>query len=121
MHTDLGKEMVELFISHPEKRLLVQNRADQVVIRAPRNNFSPREKILTIHYLAAEGYIPERFQWLGDMETAQFSGLTWIVENPHEPDSTHKREMVYQVLRVIFLTGLVWLALISYAFLHAYH
>ncbi len=113
-------ELFELSIRRPENHLLIENRADTVFIRAARDNFSPREKRFFVRYLATEGYIPPRYRWFSECEETGYSRLTWSIDGFREPPLAEvRRKAVRQVLRAILGAGLVWLALMIYAFLQA--
>jgi len=105
--------------AHPENLLVIENRPRTVIIQAERDNFSPPQKAYLIRYLAAEGFIPDRYQWFVDPQITHQSGVEWIIEgtvaNPRE--SAH--QALRQILRLIFCLSLVWLVLMSFAFLNA--
>jgi hypothetical protein len=111
-------EPIELCIVHPQNRLLIENHAGSIVIRAAQDNFSLREKTFFIRYLAAEGYIPQRYEWFADAETVPFSGLTWLVDSSWLKQSEPQRTALRQIVRLIFGALLFWLALMTLAFLH---
>jgi hypothetical protein len=115
-------ERVELSIFRPDNFLLIENHAEGVVIRVARDNFSAQGKSFLIRYLAVEGYIPERYQWFVDTNAASNSGLQWIID----PGLTKSREegqrkALRQILHLILWAGVVWLALMSFAFRQALH
>ena len=121
MPTDiLCPARVELSLRRPHNRLVIENRADGVLIHAARDNFSPRARTCFVRYLAAEGYIPARYEWVAEIEKGGCSGLKWTVENsPGWSIAEARRKAARQVLRVILGASLVWLGLMVYAFLHA--
>jgi hypothetical protein len=69
----------EFYIRDLDNLVLVENNTEGVVIRATRNNFSERRKSFFIRQLAAEGYIPDIYQWFSD-PTDNAHGLTWVVD-----------------------------------------
>jgi hypothetical protein len=71
---------IELSILRPENRLRIENFADCVVVRSARRNLSANEKSSFIRYLAAEGFIPDRYQWLGNPDAEFHSGLKWAAD-----------------------------------------
>jgi hypothetical protein len=115
-------ERTQFSLSHPQNFLLIENQGDKVIIRAARDNLSPGAKVCFVRYLAAEGYIPGKYQWLVD-NGAQFnSGLSWLFDDSWiaVPSGSAHRPL-RQVIHVIFYASLIWLALMSFAFLHSQH
>ena len=117
--SNLVPELVVLATAQPENLIIVENHANKVVIRAARDNYSERRKTCFMRYLATEGYIPDYYQWLGDRERP-LCGLDWVADGSLLKDqSSETSQPLRQVLRVLFCAGLLWLALMSFAFLQA--
>jgi hypothetical protein len=114
-------EQVELSIVRPENLVLVENQDGAVVIRTVREDFSPQEKEFWVRYLAAEGYIPEFYQWSGEPDSEWSRGLTWIAGGGGLRAKELQNKALRDVLRLLGCAGLVWLALMVFAFLHAPH
>ena len=112
-------ERVELSIAHPDNLVSIENHEDSVVIRAVRDNFSPREKSFFIRYLAAEGYIPASYQWFADPESECSSRLSWLVDSAKLPAHHSHKKALRQILCLIGWVSLVWLVLMIFAFAHA--
>ncbi len=75
----VGGETALGFSTHnPENFIIIENRRKGVVIRAAQNNFSPRRKAFLIRQLAAEGYIPDRYEQV--TEEAWDRTLVWVVD-----------------------------------------
>jgi|SRR6516165_10449651 hypothetical protein len=108
---------VELSFSRPENQFLIENHADGVRIQAARDNLSAQQKLFFVRYLAAEGYIPERYQWFADPQSGAYSGLEWNVDNSWlaRTDEAQRRAL-RQIVRVLWCATLLWLALMSFAF-----
>lgn len=93
----------------------VEHFAGKVIIRATRNSFSQARKILFIHELAAEGFIPDNFCWYSE-DTMGFA-LDWIVEpSLRVPDSAIRtaNRFMFKLLAggaVLFLLSLLFLFL----------
>ena len=122
MHTRTAfPEQVELSTAHPRSLVSIQNHEDNVIIRAGRNDFSPREKAFLIRYLAAEEFIPARYHWFTDPDSGRSSRLTWIVDRRKSRTGTSGSKALRQILVTIGCTALIWLALMMRAFLHAPH
>lgn len=60
--------------------ILVENHGDSVSIRAVRDNFSERRKALFIHELAAEGFIPDEFQYFTNTDASALLGVRWVID-----------------------------------------
>jgi hypothetical protein len=113
-------KQVELSLSQFNNQVRIENYADSVCIRAARDNLSSRQKLFFIRYFAAEGYIPAHYQWFGDPDAGCFSGLTWTVDNAWlAPADEAQRAALRQIARVLSCATLLWLALMSFAFLRA--
>jgi len=121
MHTGAkASRPTELCIANPENRLRIETQGGGIVIHSARDDFSPREKSLFIRYLAAEGFIPERYEWLADPETAQLCGLTWLVDSSLITQKSERHlKALRQIVRVILCALLFWLALMTFALLQA--
>ena len=115
-------ERSELYVARPDNLVLIENRPDQVVIRAARDNFSDSRKSAFVHYLAAEGYIPERFEWFSIPDEAAASGLSWTIDDSWLANGAGcQRKATRQILRVVLGVGVAWLALVTLAVLHSPH
>jgi hypothetical protein len=120
MHADvLFRERIELSILRPENRLVVENHPGRVVIRTVQRGVSPSQKSSFIHYLAAEGFIPERYQWFDDSPLEFHSNLKWLVDcfRPQvRPFAL--RNPLRRIFSVILCASVLWLALMSLAVMH---
>lgn len=114
-------EQVELTIARAENRVLVENRDGAVVIRAVRGDVSPRQRAFFIQYLAAEGFIPEVYQWCADADSEWSRHVTWITDGEGLRAKRLQSNALRDILRLIGCASLVWLALMLFAFLHAAH
>ena len=66
----------------PELDTLVQvEEADgDVTIRATRDTFSERRKCYFIRELAAEGFIPDSYQWFSLAHSESVRGVRWLID-----------------------------------------
>jgi len=87
-------EQFTLYVPDLDNYILIEHSADGVVIRTTRDNFSEKRKVFFIRRLAAEGFIPDRYEWFSDPEVEGFSGLKWIA-----PASSHESEVGFPSLR----------------------
>jgi hypothetical protein len=107
-------ERVELSTACPENFLLIENHAQEVLIRAARDNFSSQQKLFFIRYLAAEGYIPENYQSLASCQSELESRIKWLVNDSWiESPSGHYRKAQRQILCLIGYAGLLLAGLLS--------
>ena len=90
-------QRTEFYQVFSDNLILVENQEGGVLIRAARQNFSERRKALFIRELAAEGFIPDRYQFFSDTDGFGFFGVRWVidtslVEVPPEVNRTaHRR------------------------------
>jgi hypothetical protein len=115
MHTQIAiPDKVELYLTDLDNHLAIENHADGVVVRASRNNICRKRKELLIRHLAAEGYIPDRYEWFSAPVGDGFLGVTWIAENrpglrPWRRWIT-RRNVCYGCLFILWLLCLIWAA-----------
>ena len=91
--------------------VLVENFGEDVLIRATRNTFSEQRKIYFIRELAAEGFIPDGFQRLPDLDP-QSSKVRWLVDfswlKLHQAIAARANKFM---IRLLASAALVWLGL----------
>ena len=94
----------------------VERSSDRVVVRATRDSFNEDRKIRFIHELAAEGFIPDGYQWYSGDATG--TNLQWVVERrlsgvPESAIRTARRFMIGLLAAgaVLFLLCLLMLFL----------
>jgi hypothetical protein len=74
--------------SRPRNFLRVEIQGRGVVVRAARDNFSPRDKTAFVRYLVAEGFIAERYRRFRADRAELCPRLEWRVDGPSvAPDS----------------------------------
>src|SRR5690348_1892923 len=97
----------------PDNLLLVENYFNEVIIRAARGNFSARQKLFFIRHLAAEGYIPARYQRLDAFEETSRERLTWVVDRTWLSRSATIRHEANRFMYGLLFSGvLLWVAMI---------
>lgn len=107
-------------LSHlcPDNLILVENYFNEVIIRSARDNFSATRKLFFIRYLAAEGYIPARYQRLVEFGEAAAERLTWVVDRSWLTKSVTNRCTANRFMCGVLCGGiLMWLVLIAALFL----
>jgi len=104
----------------PENRFLIQNISGNVIIRAARDNFSSCRKVSFIRYLAAEGYIPDRFESLRSIRSEAGDALRWIIAPQLlEPAISPEKQTNAFMWRLIAEAILLWVGLLVFAFIRA--
>ena len=108
-----------LYIPDLDTHVLIENSADAVVITATRDNLSDRRKSFFIRHLAAEGFIPDRYEWFSEAAQDGFSGVKWIA--PASSNDTQarfswmrkiwpRRNVFYGCTFIVWLCCFVWAA-----------
>src|SRR5229473_5715027 len=98
----------------PENYILVENRQDGVVIRAARKNFSDERKSMFIREIAAEGFIPDHFQWFSDPDANGFTGVKWIIDSSWlRIHAAVRRESERRFFQMIGSATLLWLVVMG--------
>jgi hypothetical protein len=70
----------EFYFPERDTLVLVEASPVEVTIRASRDTFSERRKRCFIHELAAEGFIPDDYEWHSLAVTATSRGAHWRVD-----------------------------------------
>lgn len=99
----------EFYFPELDNLILVENLEDGGVrIRATQDNFSDQRKSFFIRQLAAEGFIPDIFQWWN----GGGAGLTWIIDRSwlKLPAVWTRRARKFMVKLLVF-GGVLWLAM----------
>jgi hypothetical protein len=103
---------VKFHQKNPENFILVENDRNKARIRAAFDNFTEARKIYFIKELAAEGFIPDHYQWFSDPNADGYFGIPWIIDDSWlEVDraGTQRTEMLCR--RMLFLACLLWVVL----------
>jgi hypothetical protein len=111
----------EFYHRYPENFILVENHEAGVTIRAAFNNFSERRRQLFIRELAAEGFIPDEYQFFVNTSASDALGVQWIVDkswlrvHPAVEATAHRRLwMLYLGVLAMAFVMIVWLCLHSH-------
>jgi len=90
--------------------VLVEDLGDKVVIRATRDSFSERHKILFIHELAAEGFIPNTYQFFTELGSP-VCPVDWLLDSSWLRPSPGAMANARRFMRRLLVTAAVlWLA-----------
>ena len=110
-------ERFELYIPDLDNHLLIENNEGGVVIRAARDNLSDKRKTYFIRHLAAEGFIPDRYEWFPDPAEDGFLGVKWVAHAASDDNQAGRhslrkwwtrRNACCGFLIILWLLGLVW-------------
>lgn len=106
---------VHIYIPNLDNDLLIENGPNGVIITATRNNISERRKAAFIRHLAAEGFIPDWYQWFSDPAKDGFRGASWVVAATPEQNKPRslrahctRRNAIYGSLFLTWLLFFVW-------------
>jgi hypothetical protein len=80
MKTTAPSRTMEFCIQRPYNLILVEEREDGITVRAAADDFNEQRKGAFIRELAAEGFIPDRYQWYCGSDSSGYSGVTWIID-----------------------------------------
>ncbi len=104
----------EFYFPDVDTHVQVESSSAAVIIRATRNTFSESRKRRFIHELAAEGFIPDDFDWLSLADSELSRGvhwrldISWLQINPEMTARTRRFMM-----RLLAGAGLLWLAMMG--------
>ena len=92
----------------------VEDRDDLITIRATRDTFNRSARERFIHHLAAEGFIPDEFQWFAFDQGTIARPLCWVIDYSWlELDAGDTARARHFMLRLIGSAVVLWLVLIS--------
>jgi hypothetical protein len=110
----------EFCCHRPENTLRVQCSDKGVLIRAARNNFSPRQRSFFIRHLAEEGFIPDQYRMISDECGGVARGVEWVVDDGAgrmvlDESQVARRTMAFMI-GLFGFAGFVWLILLAVLF-----
>jgi len=110
----------EFYFPDVDTLVRVESSPDEVTIRASRNTFSERRKRSFIHELAAEGFIPDHYEWLSLAGSGLSRGARWLVDVSWLKADPAARACARRfMLRLLAGAALLWLGLMTALLLHA--
>lgn len=110
----------EFYFPDVDTLVQVETSALAVVIRASRNTFSEQRKRRFIHELAAEGFIPDDYEWLSLASSELSRGVRWLVDISWltiDPEVTAQTRRF--MMRLIAGAALLWLVMMAVLLLHS--
>jgi hypothetical protein len=70
----------EFYFPQVDTLARVENSEGTVIIRTSRDTFSESRKACFVRELAAEGFIPDTYQWFSSSGADSFLGVRWLVD-----------------------------------------
>jgi hypothetical protein len=110
-------ERFTIYVPDLDNHVRIENGAGGVVISATRDNFSDKRKTFFIRHLAAEGFIPDRYEWFSEPGENGFFGVKWIVGGISQGNEggfqnirtwRTRRNVVYGCLFIMWILCVVW-------------
>src|SRR5260370_38435257 len=80
MKTAFTSRKYEFCNNEPYNLILVEQNENGVLVRAAWDNFSDRRKAFFIKEIAAEGFIPDRYQWFSNYEENGYTGIRGVID-----------------------------------------
>jgi hypothetical protein len=112
---------IEFYFPDLDNHVLVENRGGKTIIRATRDNCSAKRKVHFVRRLAAEGQIPDQYQWSPESKTGDFLGVDWIIDHSWIGfDPEVRRRATRNVLRLVLFSWVIW-ALLLFWLLFTHH
>lgn len=111
----LPKEF-EFYIADLDNMLLVQCGEDgKVTIRCTKDNLSERRKVFFVRELAAEGFIPDEYQWFSETTTGSLR-VQWLKDWSwvKVPETMTGRSVKLLLAAFVFWLAAVRVAIVSY-------
>jgi len=117
-HT-IDPESFEFYFPDRDTLISVENRTDGVVIHATRDTFSEERKVCFIRELAAEGFIPDDYQWINERSSfSAHSAVRWLVDYSWCTLSSAAVAGTHRFMIKVLVGGaLLWLILMASLFL----
>ena len=72
--------LYDFYFPDVDTLIRVESSPEAVIIRASRNTFSERRKRSFVHQLAAEGFIPDDYEWLSLASSELSRGARWLID-----------------------------------------
>jgi hypothetical protein len=97
----------------------VESTPQSVIIRASRNTFTERRKQSFIHELAAEGFIPDDYEWLSLAGSEISRGARWVIDFSWLRISAASRGLADRFMRRLLGVGFAsWIVQMAFLWLH---
>lgn len=102
-------QTLEFYDARRDTHLRVDVDTDEVLVRATRNTYSPARRACFIRELAAEGFIPDQFQWFNNESSWARIGVRWRVDaNWLEVPRTVMDRATRWAMRALLMLGILW-------------
>ena len=118
----LQPKRFEFYFRDLDNLILVESSEEGVLIRTTRHNVPERRRQFFVRELAAEGYIPDRYQWLAGAGCDGLEPVRWVHDASWlELDPIILQENQSFALRMMIFGGILWLAMMGLLLLTATH
>ena len=118
----LQPKRFEFYFRDLDNLILVESSEGGVLIRTTRNNVPERRRQFFVRELAAEGYIPDRYQWLAEAGCDGLEPVRWVHDASWlEVDAIFLQENQSFARRMMICGGILWLAMMGLLLLTATH
>jgi hypothetical protein len=110
----------EFYFQDVDTLIQVEASSASVIIRASRNTFGDQRKRRFIHGLAAEGFIPDDYEWYSLTDSGLSRGVHWRVDASWlkiDPEVTARTRRF--MVRLIAGAALLWLVMMTVLFLQS--
>lgn len=110
-------DQFEFYFVNLNTQVLVENRDNEVVIRATRNAFSERRKVFFIHELAAEGFIPDIYARFSSIASTSWPKVRWLIDTSWlQPNTLRPAAADRFMIRLLAGAVLLWLGMMVVLF-----
>ncbi|MDD2765476.1 MAG: hypothetical protein PHE83_16060 [Opitutaceae bacterium] len=108
----------EFYFPSLDTLVRVEDSAGEVIIRASRNTFSQQRRACFIRELAAEGFIPDHYQWSLPAGLEASPGVHWLVDTAcFKPDQALAAGTRRFMVQLLASAALLWLLMIGFLIL----
>lgn len=111
----------EFYFPERDTLVLVEASPAAVTIRASRDTFSEKRKRFFIHELAAEGFIPDDYEWYSLAGSELSRGARWLVDPTWLQVNPAATACARRFMVRLLAGGLgLWLGLMAVLLLHGF-
>jgi hypothetical protein len=107
----------DFYFADLDNMVLVQSKEDgSVTIRTTRDNFSDERKVFFLRQLAAEGFIPDHYQWLSDSTKGSFE-IKWVKDRSWVKVHATVTRRTNRIMRALLVGScILWVAIMRVIF-----
>jgi hypothetical protein len=112
--THSNSHSYEFYFPRLDTNVLVEEIDGEVYVHATRNTFSRQRKACFIRELAAEGFIPDQYQWFSLADADSLMGVHWLVDFSWiklDPATLKKTNQFMR--RMFFSAAALWVVMVG--------